>query len=315
LNKYWNSFLISANIPRDPKGDIPLSAKESTLHNSEARNEDVTERRKRKEIEDSSFSQPTSQKRSKSRLTNKTEEIQAPVNRAPNPLPRDFPYTIQLELVECAYKGIDERQVELGEENANTQEMKQQLKQVQDVIAQCYQENRELRRQLAEKIIETPAPQSQAGQLSPTSPTARETNINWLKKQLIEVQDVIIELREEKRISEGRIMEHFKECKPAIDNACASLSDAQLKLKINGALLRQMKNLKRQILSLRRTNRALQLQVTLNKEASDKLDDPILCSQLDSRAQPLHEDPPRKITAQISQPAVAQQEPESIAQQ
>jgi hypothetical protein len=199
------------------------------------------------------------------------------------------------------------RQVELGEENANTQEMKQQLKQAQHVIAQFYQENRELRRQLAEKIIETPTSQSQAGQLSPTSPTTRENNINWLKKQLREAQDVIIELREEKRMSEERIMEHFKECRPAIDNACATLSDAQLKLKRNGALLRQMKNLKRQILSLRRTNRALQLQVTLNKEATDKLDDPILCSQLDSCAQPLHEDPPREITAQISQPTVAQQ--------
>jgi hypothetical protein len=53
--------------------------------------------------------------------------------------------------------------VELGEENANTQEIKQQLKQDQHVIAQFYQENRELRRQLAGKIIETLASQSQAG--------------------------------------------------------------------------------------------------------------------------------------------------------
>jgi hypothetical protein len=61
LNKDWNSFMILANIPRDPKGDVPLSAEESTLHSSEARKEDVIERRKGKEIEDSSFSQPTSQ--------------------------------------------------------------------------------------------------------------------------------------------------------------------------------------------------------------------------------------------------------------
>jgi hypothetical protein len=60
--------------------------------------------------------------------------------------------------------------------------VKQQLKQSQHVIAQFYQENRELRRQLAEKIIETPASQSQEGQISPTSPTTRENNINWLKK-------------------------------------------------------------------------------------------------------------------------------------
>jgi hypothetical protein len=69
-------------------------------------------------------------------------------------------------------------------------------------------------------------------------PTTRENNINLLKKQLREAQDVIIELREEKRTSEEKIMEHCKECRPTIDNACASLSNAQLKLKRNGALLR-----------------------------------------------------------------------------
>jgi hypothetical protein len=74
--------------------------------------------------------------------------------------------------------------VELGEENENTEEVKQQLKKAQHVIAQSYQENRELRRQLAEKIIETPTSQSQADQLSPTSPTTRENNIIWLKKHL-----------------------------------------------------------------------------------------------------------------------------------
>jgi gas vesicle protein len=52
--------------------------------------------------------------------------------------------------------------VELGEENENTQKMKQQLKQAQHVIAQFYQENKELRRQLSGKIIETLASQSQA---------------------------------------------------------------------------------------------------------------------------------------------------------
>lgn len=40
-----------------------------------------------------------------------------------------FPiHTIQLELVEGADKGIDERQVKLGEENTNVQELSQQLK-------------------------------------------------------------------------------------------------------------------------------------------------------------------------------------------
>jgi hypothetical protein len=75
----------------------------------------------------------------------------------------------------------------LGKENANTQEVKQQIKHAQHVITQFYQENRELRRQLEEKIIETPTSQSQAGHLSSTSPPTREKYINWLKKKLREI--------------------------------------------------------------------------------------------------------------------------------
>jgi hypothetical protein len=66
----------------------------------------------------------------------------------------------------------------------------------------------------------------------------REKNVNWIKKQLREAQDVIIELREEHRMSEEKITEHFKECRQTIDNACATLSDAQSKLKRNAVLLR-----------------------------------------------------------------------------
>jgi hypothetical protein len=69
-------------------------------------------------------------------------------------------------------------------------------------------------------------------------PTTRENNVNWLKKQLREAQDVIIELREEHRMSHEKIMEHFKECRPTIDNECATLSGAQSKLKKNVVLLR-----------------------------------------------------------------------------
>jgi hypothetical protein len=87
-------------------------------------------------------------------------------------------HIVQLEIVEGENKGIDERRVELGEENANTQEMKQQLKQAQHVIGQFYQENRELRRQIVEMIIETLASKSQVGHLSPSSPTSRENNVN-----------------------------------------------------------------------------------------------------------------------------------------
>jgi hypothetical protein len=91
---------------------------------------------------------------------------------------------------------------------------------------------------MTERTIETQASQSQAGQLPPTSPTMRERNVNWHKKQLREAQDVIIELWEEQRMSEEKITEHFKECRPAIDKTCATLTSAQSKLKRNAVLLR-----------------------------------------------------------------------------
>jgi hypothetical protein len=48
-----------------------------------------------------------------------------------------------------------------------------------------------------------------------------------LNKKLREAQDKIFKkLREEKRISYDRSMKHFKECKPARENACATLSNA-----------------------------------------------------------------------------------------
>jgi hypothetical protein len=48
LNKDLNSFPISENIPRDPKGYISLSIEKSSLHSSEARRGDVIEIRKGK---------------------------------------------------------------------------------------------------------------------------------------------------------------------------------------------------------------------------------------------------------------------------
>jgi hypothetical protein len=66
--------------------------------------------------------------------------------------------------------------------------------------------------------------------------------VNWLKKQLKEAQDVIIELTEEQRMSEEKITEHFKECRPVIDNACAALASAQSKLKRNAIFWRQVKS-------------------------------------------------------------------------
>jgi hypothetical protein len=60
---------------------------------------------------------------------------------------------------------------------------------------------------------------------------------------------------------EERILEHFKECGPTMDNVHVALANNQTKLKGNAVLWRQVKNLKRPNWSLRKTLRVLRLQV------------------------------------------------------
>jgi hypothetical protein len=73
---------------------------------------------------------------------------------------------------------------------ANIREPTQQLKQAQLAIAELYQENRELRQQLAAKTLEVSASQGHEGK------------VTWLKRQLREAQDTIVQLREAHRTSE-----------------------------------------------------------------------------------------------------------------
>jgi hypothetical protein len=65
----------------------------------------------------------------------------------------------------------------------NDQEPSQQLKQAKLAITELYQENMELRRQLATKTTE-----------ASTTVQGREGNVAWLKRQLREAQDTIVQL-------------------------------------------------------------------------------------------------------------------------
>jgi len=122
--------MISANIPRDPKWDIPLFAREKKIYSAGARKEYVTRKTKGKEIEDSLSCQPTSRKRCRPRLTNKNEEIQAPSKPRTKSAAKIFTmHTVRLEPIESASKGIEERQRKSGDENVNVHELSQQLKQ------------------------------------------------------------------------------------------------------------------------------------------------------------------------------------------
>jgi hypothetical protein len=89
---------------------------------------------------------------------------------------------------------------------------------------------------------------------------------------LREAQDLVIQLREEKRVSELEFDRHLKECGPAINNACASLSNAQSKLRKSALLFRQVRRLKRQKLSLKKGNRSLKKRMQFDDEAKRRLE-------------------------------------------
>jgi phage shock protein A len=59
---------------------------------------------------------------------------------------------LQTYFVETVAQEMDEDQVKSGERDTKIREMQKQLKEAQHVIAQFYQERRELKRKLAEKV-------------------------------------------------------------------------------------------------------------------------------------------------------------------
>jgi predicted RNase H-like nuclease (RuvC/YqgF family) len=59
-----------------------------------------------------------------------------------------------------ATQEMDEEQEKPREKDSHVKEMQQQLKKAQHIIAQFYQENRELKRKLKEKTLEEKTPQS-----------------------------------------------------------------------------------------------------------------------------------------------------------
>jgi predicted RNase H-like nuclease (RuvC/YqgF family) len=97
----------------------------------------------------------------------------------------------------------------------NEETPSQQLKQEKLAIAELYQENRELKRQLATKTAEASAAQSRGG------------NVVWLKRKLKEAQNVIVQLREAQRLAEEKHMEHPGECGAAEQGVCVALASAQ----------------------------------------------------------------------------------------
>jgi hypothetical protein len=119
---------------------------------------------------------------------------------------------IRLEPIEGTSRESWGRRRRIDIKSADVHESSQQLKQAQLAIAELYQENRELRQQLATKTLEVSTSQG------------REGNTTWLKRQLREAHDMIIQLHETQRVLEERNVKHFRECEPAIEKVCAALA-------------------------------------------------------------------------------------------
>jgi hypothetical protein len=122
---------------------------------------------------------------------------------------------IRLEPVEGTSRESWGRRRRTDTESTDVHEPSQQLKQAQLAIAELYQENRELRQQLAAKTLEVSTSQG------------REGNMTWLKRQLREAQDTIIQLHETQMVSEERNVKHFRECEPTMEKVRAALASTE----------------------------------------------------------------------------------------
>jgi hypothetical protein len=115
----------------------------------------------KKTIEGSSSQQSVPQKSGRTKLIKKSEETQAPNEpRTLSVVEKLLVCVVRLKLVEGSSREINERWRRLGTESMEVRESSRQLKQVQLAIVELYQENIDLRKQLAEKTVKTTSSQS-----------------------------------------------------------------------------------------------------------------------------------------------------------
>jgi hypothetical protein len=100
---------------------------------------------------------------------------------------------------------------------SNDQETTQKLKKAKLAITELYQENRELRQQLATKIAEASTTQGHTGKMM------------WLKRQLWEAQDTILQLHKAQQLSEERNAKHSRECEVTEEIVHTALASEQKK--------------------------------------------------------------------------------------
>jgi hypothetical protein len=137
LGKELDSFFLSSNIPRDPKGYPPLPTGEASSHSVKEKIEGVVE--KGKTMEFSSPQQPMPQKRGRPRKNREPGEAQDPKKpRAKLVFERLIMCVVWLEPFESSRREICDKQRRSGTESMDVHEPSQQLKQEKLSIVELY---------------------------------------------------------------------------------------------------------------------------------------------------------------------------------
>jgi hypothetical protein len=190
----WDSFLFAAGVPEASKGDSYLHVENIVSPHVEAEVEEVTSEGHK--LEATLPQQQIPWRRGRPRKNKEVGgESQVPIESCARSAAEEFlMHAIWLEPVETTSRGSGSQTRREEASGSNVRGPNPQLEQAQLTIAELYQENRELRWQLVAKNLEVSAPQGHEG------------NTTWLKRQLREAQDTIVQLREVQRVSEEQTM-------------------------------------------------------------------------------------------------------------
>jgi hypothetical protein len=148
----WDSFSLTTGVPKDKKGVFPSPMGTTTSHHAKFGVEGTAQEGRTTEAPFPQQHIP--QRRGRPRKNKEAEEIQISDEPCARPIVEQLlMHVVHLEPLEGTSRESGRRMRRMDAIGSNDQETTQQLKQVKLAIAELYQENRELRQQLATKII------------------------------------------------------------------------------------------------------------------------------------------------------------------
>jgi hypothetical protein len=144
MGNNWDSFLVTTDIPKDPKGYFSLPMKRVTSHRTVAKMGRTMEEGNILESLSPQHSIP--RRRGRPRKNKEFRKTQVPSEPHANSAAEELLMcTIQLEHVEGSSQEIWSRRRRIDTEGTDVRDFLQQLKQEKLDIVELYQENRELR--------------------------------------------------------------------------------------------------------------------------------------------------------------------------